>query len=71
MSLADQIRTRREATGFSIAKLADRAGVSKAYIQQLETSEGKNPSADVLYFALTELLAGRVPDLKERTRFGK
>src|ERR1700694_3191416 len=32
---------------------------------------GCPPSADVLYFALTELLAGRVPALKERTRFGK
>ncbi len=32
---------------------------------------GCPPSADVLSFALTELLAGRVPDLKDRTRFGK
>ena len=32
---------------------------------------GCPPSADVLYLALTELLAGRMPDLKEYTRFGK
>lgn len=32
---------------------------------------GCPPSADVLYFALTELLAGRVPDLSGQTRFGK
>jgi NAD-reducing hydrogenase small subunit len=32
---------------------------------------GCPPSADVLYFALTELLAGRIPDLHEYTRFGK
>ena len=32
---------------------------------------GCPPSADVLYFALKELLAGRTPDLKDRTRFGK
>jgi len=32
---------------------------------------GCPPSADVLYFALTELLAGRLPDLKGSTRFGK
>jgi NAD-reducing hydrogenase small subunit len=32
---------------------------------------GCPPSADVLYFALTELLAGRVPDVKDMTRFGK
>jgi NAD-reducing hydrogenase small subunit len=32
---------------------------------------GCPPSADVLYYALTELLAGRMPDLKDKTRFGK
>ena len=32
---------------------------------------GCPPSADVLYFALTELLAGRMPDLSGSTRFGK
>jgi NAD-reducing hydrogenase small subunit len=32
---------------------------------------GCPPSADVLYFALTELLAGRMPDLTGATRFGK
>lgn len=32
---------------------------------------GCPPSADVLYFALTELLAGHMPDMSEYTRFGK
>jgi NAD-reducing hydrogenase small subunit len=32
---------------------------------------GCPPSADVLYFALTELLAGRMPDVSGYTRFGK
>jgi NAD-reducing hydrogenase small subunit len=32
---------------------------------------GCPPSADVLYFALTELVAGRMPDLSNITRFGK
>ncbi len=32
---------------------------------------GCPPPADVLYFALTELLAGRMPDLTGLTRFGK
>lgn len=32
---------------------------------------GCPPSADVLYFALTELLAGRMPDVHDLTRFGK
>jgi NAD-reducing hydrogenase small subunit len=32
---------------------------------------GCPPSADVLYFALTELLAGRIPQVSDQTRFGK
>jgi NAD-reducing hydrogenase small subunit len=32
---------------------------------------GCPPSADVLYYALTELVAGRMPDLSDKTRFGK
>jgi NAD-reducing hydrogenase small subunit len=32
---------------------------------------GCPPSADVLYFAVTELLAGRIPDVSRSTRFGK
>jgi NAD-reducing hydrogenase small subunit len=31
---------------------------------------GCPPSADTIYFVLTELLAGRRPDLTEKTRFG-
>jgi NAD-reducing hydrogenase small subunit len=31
---------------------------------------GCPPSADTIYFVLTELLAGRMPDLIDRTRFG-
>ena len=32
---------------------------------------GCPPPADALYFALTELLAGRLPDMSDHTRFGK
>ncbi len=32
---------------------------------------GCPPSADVLYFALTEFLAGRTPDVHDLTHFGK
>ncbi len=31
---------------------------------------GCPPSADTIFFAVTELLAGRVPNLSDRTRFG-
>jgi len=32
---------------------------------------GCPPAADVIYYALSEVLAGRIPDLHDRTRFGK
>jgi len=32
---------------------------------------GCPPSADTIFYALTELLAGRIPDINEKTRFGK
>jgi NAD-reducing hydrogenase small subunit len=31
---------------------------------------GCPPSADTIHFVLTELLAGRMPDLRDKTRFG-
>ncbi len=31
---------------------------------------GCPPSADIIFFTLTELLAGRIPDLRTMTRFG-
>jgi NAD-reducing hydrogenase small subunit len=31
---------------------------------------GCPPSADTIYYVITEVLAGRMPDLTERTRFG-
>src|SRR5215469_8649154 len=31
---------------------------------------GSPPSADTIYFVLTEILAGRMPDLTNKTRFG-
>jgi len=33
--------------------------------------QGCPPSADVIYYVLSEVLAGRAPDLTGRTRFGK
>jgi NAD-reducing hydrogenase small subunit len=32
---------------------------------------GCPPSADIIYYALSEVLAGRTPDLSDLTRFGK
>lgn len=33
--------------------------------------QGCPPSADTIFYALSEVLAGRTPDLNSRTRFGK
>ncbi len=32
---------------------------------------GCPPSAETIFYALTEMLAGRIPDINEKTRFGK
>jgi transcriptional regulator with XRE-family HTH domain len=42
------IKERRTALGLSQRALAQRVGVSDAYITQLETRERTNPSLDVL-----------------------
>jgi NAD-reducing hydrogenase small subunit len=31
---------------------------------------GCPPHADLIYFVLTELIAGRVPDLKDKLKYG-
>jgi transcriptional regulator with XRE-family HTH domain len=48
--LAEQIRKHRLAKGLSIAELARRSKISKAYLGQIEKGvNGAHPSADVLY----------------------
>ena len=49
MALSEQIRKRRQEEGLTVAELARRASVSKAYISQLENNiNGVRPSANVL-----------------------
>lgn len=68
MALSDQLRKHRLGQGLSIAELARRSKVSKAYLSQLENNvNGLRPSADALYkiaFALgttvSELLEKQV-----------
>jgi transcriptional regulator with XRE-family HTH domain len=50
MPLANQLRTLRTQAGLSLDQLATRAGLSKAYLWELEKDEAgeKKPSADVL-----------------------
>ncbi|MCY2952629.1 MAG: NADP oxidoreductase [Planctomycetota bacterium] len=54
----------------SVPRLLNRARPVHEIVRVDIFIPGCPPSADVLYFALTELLAGRVPDLSSRTRFG-
>ena len=71
MPLAEQIRKHRLAKGLSMAELARRSKISKAYLGQIEKGvNGAHPSADVLYriaFALGvsagELLEKKIEDI--------
>ncbi len=48
MDFYDQLRDMRKLKGFTIRELADRSGVSAAYISQLENGNRGVPSPDVL-----------------------
>lgn len=57
MTLAKRIHEARKAAGFTLDELAERAGVSKTYLWELEndTKGEKKPSADVLLRIATAL----------------
>jgi transcriptional regulator with XRE-family HTH domain len=48
-ALAERVATARRQKGLSVAKLAELAGVSKAYVHQIEKGECPRPSAQVLF----------------------
>lgn len=48
MSFAVRLKTARMKKGYSLQKLADLIGASKAHIWDLETERAKNPSLEVL-----------------------
>ncbi len=48
MDFYDQLKDMRKMKGFTIRELADRSGVSAAYISQLENGNRGVPSPDVL-----------------------
>ena len=48
MSFAARLKTARMRKGYSLQKLADLIGASKAHIWDLETARAKNPSLEVL-----------------------
>jgi ribosome-binding protein aMBF1 (putative translation factor) len=47
MGLLKRMRELREAAGLSLADVADRAGMDKAFVSRLETGQG-NPTVDTL-----------------------
>lgn len=49
MSVSQKIRQLREEKKLSLNKLAEVAGISKAYLSQLENNVSKQPSAEVLF----------------------
>jgi transcriptional regulator with XRE-family HTH domain len=64
--VGDRIRREREKAGLSLAQLSDAAGLSKAYLQKVETA-GTNPSlgvlgqiADALDVTVADLVGGSV-----------
>ena len=65
MSLSQKIKQLREEKGFSLSKLAEAAGVSKAYLSQLENSVSKQPSAEIV-FKIASALGTTIADLLDK-----
>lgn len=49
MGIGDGIRSRRKAKGLTLTELAQRCGISKGYLSQIERNEIDRPSGEVLY----------------------
>lgn len=64
--LGDRIRGYRGTAGVTQAELARQAGVSKAYLSELEGNAGRRPSADVL-LRIAEALGVTIADLLGKT----
>lgn len=65
MNLSQKIKKLREEKGFSLGKLAETAGVSKAYLSQLENNVSKQPSAEIL-FKIASALGTTIADLLDK-----
>ena len=48
-AIGRNVRRLREQRGISLSALARRAGISKAYLSQLENDPAKKPSAEIVY----------------------
>lgn len=47
-NVAKRVAVERQLRGLSLSQLADKAGISKSYLSQLESGKQENPSLDVL-----------------------
>lgn len=65
MSVSQKIRQLREEKELSLNKLAETAGVSKAYLSQLENNVSKQPSAEVL-LKIASALGTTIADLLDK-----
>lgn len=65
MNLSQKIKQLRKKKGLSLGKLAETAGVSKAYLSQLENSVSKQPSAEIL-FKIASALGTTIADLLDK-----
>ena len=65
MNLSQKIRQLREEKEWSLNKLAETAGISKAYLSQLENNVSKQPSAEVL-LKIASALGTTIADLLDK-----
>lgn len=72
MSFAVNLKKHRMRKGYSLQKLADEIGASKAHVWDLETKRATNPSLEILQKLSTTLsvpiasLVGESPDAEEQ-----
>lgn len=65
MDLSEKIKQLREKKEISLSKLAETAGISKAYLSQLENNVSKQPSGEVL-FRIASALGTTIADLLDK-----
>jgi transcriptional regulator with XRE-family HTH domain len=75
LKLGQQVRFLRQGKGWSLSDLAERSGISKAYISDLENGAAGKPNiqyvfsiASALGVTLDELLEGAKPSPKQKRR---
>jgi len=65
MEIGDKIKKYREIQGLTLPDLATRAGVSKAFLWEIESGKSKRPGAEVL-FKIAEALEVTIAHLMGR-----